>query len=303
MTTSLRPAAALGGLALVWGAVAFAQDAGSGTEAVAAQPAEAVAAQPAEAGLAPAVGADGTQGPASQSTDASMDMSPAQEDRAFSEVETTLWLVDQMSSIERPSRLQYAFERKGSYDLGFTDAVVMDVVSVREDGSRGARVDFFSGERKMWTPPFESVTGNPVLGLYLQGDTYEMERLSEGNWRYFHRRIKMAFSESAEMKPVQVSFDGRTIEAKQIRITPYALDDRRDRYEQFADKSYLITVSPEIPGYLYEIHTVVPGEIRPDGTRAPEPLIEERLVLTKVEELSEEAAATATGPKPDEAAP
>lgn len=232
--------------------------------------------------------------------DASMEMAPTGDAASFSAVETTLWLTDQLALIDKPTRLRYDFERSGSYDVGFSDTVEMDVIGFRPDGSKGVVVRFFSGERNMWTPPFESVTGNPVLGLYLQGDTYEMNRLTEGNWRYFHRRIKTAFAEKSELTPVEIEFEGRKLQAQQVRIEPYALDPRRSRYEQFADKYYLITVSADIPGHLYEIRTVIPGEIRPDGTRSPEPLIEERLVLSAVEALPADAA-VAPEAMPDEA--
>lgn len=218
--------------------------------------------------------------------DVSLAMAPEGGEMDFSEAETTLWLTDQLALIEQPMLLNYEFERSGSYDMGFTDNVELQVVDLKPDGSKSAVVTFFSGERNMWTPPFESVTGNPVLGLYLQGDTHEMDRLTEGHWRYFHRRIKTAFAETAEMSTVEVDFDGKKVPATRIEIAPFALDDRRTRYERFADKRYTITVSDQIPGYLYEVHTLVPGPIRPDGTRSDEPLIEERLVLVSAEPVT-----------------
>lgn len=209
----------------------------------------------------------------------------------FSEAERLLWLDEHFRAVDAPLTLTYSFTRSGSYDVGFEDRVRLNLGSRNPDGSYTANLEFFTGERQQYVPPLESVTGNPVLGIYLQGDVYEMNRLTEGHWRYFHRRLKTAMAEGAELEPIEVEFDGKRVAATRIRLQPYALDARRDRYERFADKYYELTVSPEIPGTLYEVHTVVPGEINPDGTRATEPLIEERLVLSAVERSAADSAA------------
>jgi hypothetical protein len=55
-------------------------------------------------------------------------------------------------------------------------------------------------------------------------------------------------------------------------------DPKRALFEEFADKSYSIVVSDDIPGYIFSIETVIPGA-GPDDR----PLIRELLQLVSVE--------------------
>ena len=112
----------------------------------------------------------------------------------------------------------------------------------------------------------------------MQGDIQDMNRLTEGSWRYFQRRIKFALAQSASIEPVEIRFGDQTIKGRKIVITPFVDDPRRSQFTQFAGKRYEFILSEEIPGTLYEIHTVVPSPA--DGR---EPLIEERLLLKQVE--------------------
>jgi hypothetical protein len=205
---------------------------------------------------------------------------------SFSEAETVLWLTDQLKNIAKPSRLQYEFKKVGTLEEGFTDSVQLDIVELLPDGMKKANVNFFTGARNHYVPPYESINGNPLLAIFLHGDVLEMNRLTDGGWRYFHRRIKFAFADGAQITPVEIEFDGRKIAGKQVRITPYVDDPQTELSEKFRklkDKVYLVTVSDDIPGYLYEIRTVVPAP--QDAGVGAGPLIEEYLKLVSVEEM------------------
>lgn len=201
----------------------------------------------------------------------------------FSEAESHLWLTDHLKNITRPTRLHYEFQKAGSYEEGFVDSVYLDIVAINADGTKNAEMQFFSGPRAQ---PFgegnvTEITGNPVLGTYLGGDVQDMNRLTNGSWRYFQRRIKLAFAEAATVEPVKVDFQGRSVPAFRITITPYLQDPHRSEFEQFAGKRYEFVVSDEIPGGLYQIHTLVPG-----AEGATVPLLEETLTLRQVESRS-----------------
>src|SRR5690606_12368476 len=171
------------------------------------------------------------------------------------------------------------FQKTGSYEEGFTDSVFLDILEINPDGTRNADMQFFTGGR---TQPFgpdnvKDITGNPVLGVYMRGDVHDMSRLTHGNWRYFQRSIKMAFAEGADVEPVIIDFAGHSLKGFKVSIRPYVNDPRRRLFEQFAEKRYEFILSDEIPGTIYQIHTIVPG---PEG--AKEPLIEETLTLREV---------------------
>lgn len=202
------------------------------------------------------------------------------EEVQLSEAEILLWDTDQLKNISKPSVIRYEFERSSQLEDGFTDFVELDVYKIREDGMKSAAVTFFTGDRNQQVPPNENTNGNPVLGIYLQGDVYEMNRLTEGNWRYFHRRIKFALSEAAEVKPVSFTFDGKEYQGKQVTFAPYVNDPKRKLFEEYADKVYEVIVSDEIPGALYQIKTTIPAV---KGQEEKGPVVEEVLVFAGVD--------------------
>lgn len=201
----------------------------------------------------------------------------------FSEAETRMWMTDQLRSLTRPVSLHYVFHKTGSLepDFNFDDKVELKVEKINADGSKSGSVQFFSGEHTFPAPPMESSTVNPVLGHYLYGDVMQMNRLTDPSgearerWRYFQRRIKFALAEEAVVKAVTFDFDGRARQGYEISFTPYVKDPKRNLFEKFAHKRYTVTVSDELPGYLYRIETTVP-DTKPEQP----PLIHEVLQLT-----------------------
>jgi hypothetical protein len=198
----------------------------------------------------------------------------------FSNAENKLWMDKHLINIEQPARLHYEFEKTGSYEEGFTDDVYLDIVKVNEDGTREAVLDFFSGDQRQKVSPsnVKNITGNPVIGIYLQGDVYEMNRLTEGNWKYFHRQLKLALAESDTSEHVTVDFEGNQYESEKIVLYPYENIKKKDRLKEFSDKRYEFILSDEIPGKLYQIKTVINDAENPDV-----PLMEEKLTLKSVE--------------------
>lgn len=208
----------------------------------------------------------------------------ATEEVSFSQAETLLWMTDQLRAVPRAMVLRYSFTKSGTLEQGFQDEVKFDIHRINADGTKAAALQFFSGERNFPVPPVDSTTVNPVLKVYLQGDVYEMNRLTDPDgearerWRYFQRRIKLALAESATVEPTTFEFEGRTWQGQRITLAPYVNDPRRNLFERFADKRYEFVVADDLPGYVYRIETVVPG-----SAEGAEPLVREVLQLTAVE--------------------
>ena len=198
----------------------------------------------------------------------------------FADAEVKLWLDNHLQNIDSPGRLYYDFVKRGSFEEGFSDSVYLDIISVNEDGSKDADLEFFTADRQQNArrDNLVGVKGNPVLAVYMQGDVYEMNRLTNGSWRYFQRRIKSAFAEGAKIEPVTFEYDGAQVTGEKISITPYLKDPRRRQFAQFAPKVYEFILSEQVPGKLYRIKTVIP-----DSSPDREPLIEEILTLQSAE--------------------
>ncbi len=205
------------------------------------------------------------------------------EDITLSEAEVLLWETDQLSNIGKAGTVRYEFERKGQLDDGFTDSVELNITSVKDDGMKSAVVTFFTGDRNQDVAPNDNTNGNPVLGVYLQGDVYEMNRLTEGSWRYFHKRIKFALADDAIIELVKISVDGKEVNAKKVTFKPYENDPKRKLFEEYADKVYEVTVSEDIPGMLYKIRTIIPAISKEGKTADSAPMVEETLVYAGVD--------------------
>ncbi len=199
------------------------------------------------------------------------------EDFQYADAETKLWLDEHLKNIDRPVRLYYEFIKSGTYEEGFTDAVYLDIIKINDDGTKNASLDFFTADRKQVVSPdnVTNITGNPVLGIYMQGDIYEMNRLTEGHWRYFQKRIKIALREDATIEPVNFEFNGEQYQGEKISFSPYMKDPHRSDFEKFAGKHYEFILSEQIPGKLFQIKTIIPNE----GESTTEPLILETLTL------------------------
>ena len=206
---------------------------------------------------------------------------PVPEGFKYTEAEDLLWLHDHLHNINRPVRLYYAFNRTGSFEEGFSDSVYLDIIKINEDGTKNAVLDFFTAARKQTVSPdnVTNIKGNPVMGVYMQGDVLEMNRLTEGHWRYFQKRIKIALRESAKVEKTEFDFNGKHCKGKKIVFMPYLNDPHIADFEKFANKRYEFILSDDVPGSLYQIRTVILDGNNKDSQK--QPLIEETLTLTE----------------------
>ncbi len=190
---------------------------------------------------------------------------------SFSEANQILFDTDHLRAITEPTILHYNFKKTAADGSGFNDTIDMTVSEVRNDGTKRVQLRYFSGERGRYAPDVPSALGNPVLILYLQRDVNEMGRLTSGRWRYFQKRIKLALEAADEVSPVSLNFQGRQIKGHEVRIAPYRDDPQNHRYADYREKRYVFTFAQEVPGYVFEIRSVVPAE------REGPPLVEEIL--------------------------
>lgn len=197
----------------------------------------------------------------------------------FSDAEMKLWFSDHLENITEPIKLMYEFSKSGTYEEGFNDTVFLDIIHINEDGTKNADMQFFSGERKQYVRPENviNITGNPVLGIYMQGDIYEMDRYTGGSWRYFLNSIKSSIHSDAVVEPVEFEFSGKKYNGEKVTFSPYLNDPKRRQIGKFAGKTYELIFCEEIPGQLFQIKTVIPPE---DGEG--EPLVEEVLTLAEI---------------------
>lgn len=177
----------------------------------------------------------------------------------FSVANTELFLTDHLDKVKVPSRLLYDFHKTGTLEEGFSDTVEIRFIGTPAEDAKRVEVVFFSGERARAVAPMTVSDGNPIIMMFLQREVNEMDRLTGGTWRHFQKMIKLALENGAEISEVKVPYGDRASPGLKIKITPYLEDPLRDKFERFADRYYEFTLSSDVPGYIYRIRTVDPG--------------------------------------------
>ncbi|GJM05910.1 MAG: hypothetical protein DHS20C09_19060 [marine bacterium B5-7] len=202
------------------------------------------------------------------------------EDFQFNPAEIKLWHANHLANIGKPISLYYEFVKSGTFEEGFTDSVYLKILELNEDGTKNAMMEFFTADKKQAVTPdnVTNITGNPAIGIYMQGDVYEMNRITDGHWRHFQKSIKISLRNDAVIEPTTFKFNGKEYKGEKVYFSPYLNDPHRRDFEKFADKYYEFIFSNDIPGSLYQITTIIHDKSKQNA----EPLILETLTLVDV---------------------
>ena len=180
-----------------------------------------------------------------------------------SPAEALLFETDHLAKMKAPATLVYEFRKLSNIEPAFTDSVQLDVSRIK--GQVHAALRFLSGQRMRALPEVDDAHGNPVLLGFLEHDIAEMKRLTGGSVTYFRKRIRMALANGAQVTPQRITYQGKTVEGKAIRIQPYLDDPLHARFENYVRKTYTFVLSDAVPGGLYQVRTSLgsAGEGRP----------------------------------------
>lgn len=179
---------------------------------------------------------------------------------AYSSAERALFMTDHLGATRAPTTLRYTFRKSGSLEEGFDDKVTVILAAPGNARCCTATTAFLGGTRRINLPEIDSPQGNPVILHFLERDIREMQRLTKGQPNYFRKRIRMAVFQGAKITEIKVPYGGSLVAAQQMVIAPYVDDPLRPRYEKFADKQYVFTLSPGVPGGVYAIRAQVDSQ-------------------------------------------
>lgn len=200
-------------------------------------------------------------------------------DDEHSEAEKLLFEANHLKKFTKPAKLHYIFVKTGTLEKSFQDNVEISVDKIMPDGGKNITTRFLSGPNKINYPPTEEARSNPILLYFLERDIREMKRLTGGQPYYFRKRIRIALADHAEVRPVTIVYDGKEVNGKEIKITPYVNDDLKARFGKHVGKYYLFTLSDKIPGEVYQLRSVTPNN-QSGGSSKEQPLIEETLTFS-----------------------
>lgn len=196
-----------------------------------------------------------------------------------SPAEVLLFETDHLTGLAAPAVLVYDFRKVSNVEPGFVDTVQLDLTPGK--GQLGAALHFLSGERKSELPAVDDAHGNPVLLGFLERDIAEMKRLTGGSASYFRKRIRMALANNAQVSAQALTYGGKTVQGKAVRIQPYLDDPMHARFEQYMRKTYTFVVSDAVPGGVYQVSTSLANPA-PKDAAGKAPVIDETLTLARV---------------------
>lgn len=205
---------------------------------------------------------------------------PAAADEPISPAESLLFLTNHLDGLPLGTVLSYGYAKTGTLEPAREDKVRVELARSAGDGAASVHVEFLTGTQRLELPDVAAANGNPVILFFLERDVRQMQRITGGQAAYFRKRVRLALAEAAEISPVQFDFGGRSVSGKQIVVRPYRADPMRTRFEQLADKTYIFTLSDQIPGGVYRLQTTA----RSPKSRDDAPvLIEETVTLVQVQ--------------------
>jgi hypothetical protein len=168
-----------------------------------------------------------------------------------------------------PTSLSYRYLRRSSeatlFGPSFEDRIHLKVEQGDQPQTRTVLVEMFSGERRLAAGPFENVTFNPALVLFLENHVQQLARPLHANPRYLKNAIRRAWREKASIGKADVEIDGRTYVGTQISIQPLVDDPNKARANGLETLTLTVNISESVPG---RIASIVVKALRPDGSTA-----------------------------------
>jgi hypothetical protein len=192
----------------------------------------------------------------------------------FSDAERALFMSPHLKGLRPPMELKYRFDRSGTLEDAFTEAVTLHLTARADGRCCAATAEFLTGARRLDMPDLDAAEGNPVLLYFLERDIREMSRRTKGQPNYFRKRIRMAIFQGASVREVTASYLGKPLAARQFVVAPYLDDPLRIRFEALANKRYFLTLSDAVPGAIVALRSQIEA---PQAGAAP--LVVEQLLL------------------------
>ena len=161
----------------------------------------------------------------------------------------------QMRNTPPGSTLTYIYLRRsgiaqGPFGAPMQDTIRLKVEPGKREDARDIGVVMFSGLNRVPAGPFEDMTGNPVVTLFLENHLNQLARVLQGNPRYLKLAIRKGLRERATVTPAKVSVDGREFDGWRIVAQPFLDDPRSDRMRGMDGMTYTFLVSPAVPGEI-----------------------------------------------------
>jgi len=176
--------------------------------------------------------------------------------KEMSTANIALFIDEHLKTITEPSRIYYKFSKESTREDNFLGNVVLNIIKVENDNTKHITFRYLKGRNKVRFPPQIGAKGNPVFMLFFERDARDMQRLTGGNALFFRSRIRHTIA-ATEIKDVELEFQGNKLVGKQISFQPFLETKLKNRVSRYKTKKFVLTMSEEIPGFIFKIETYI----------------------------------------------
>ena len=183
--------------------------------------------------------------------------------KEMSSANIALFIDEHLKTIKEPSRIYYKFQKESTREDNFAGNVVLNIVKVEDDNTKHITFRYLKGRNKVRFPPQIGAKGNPVFMLFFERDSRDMQRLTGGNALFFRSRIRHTIA-ATEIKEIEIKYNNQKFPAKEISFQPFTKTELKNRVSRYKTKKFIITMSDNIPGFIYKIETFIKDLEDPD---------------------------------------
>jgi hypothetical protein len=136
---------------------------------------------------------------------------------------------------------------------GFSDTIRLLVTPGAAAGARNVQVEMFPATQRRPSGPFDDVTGNPILVLFLEQHLQTLAAALGANPRYLRNAIRTGLREKASVSPITATYWADQVPAWRVETQPFVEDSHRDRMHGLDTLNYSLVTSELVPGRILSI--------------------------------------------------
>ena len=183
--------------------------------------------------------------------------------KEMSSANIALFIDEHLKKINEPSRIYYKFIKESTREDNFKGNVVLNIVKIDDDKTKHITFRYLKGRNKVRFPPQVGAKGNPVFMLFFERDARDMQRLTGGNALFFRSRIRHSIA-ATDVEDIEFNFNGEKYSGKQVSFQPFLETELKNRVSRYKTKKFIVTMSENIPGFIYKIETYIDDLENPD---------------------------------------
>ena len=183
--------------------------------------------------------------------------------KEMSSANIALFIDEHLKKINEPSRIYYKFIKESTREDNFKGNVVLNIVKIDDDKTKHITFRYLKGRNKVRFPPQVGAKGNPVFMLFFERDARDMQRLTGGNALFFRSRIRHSIA-ATDVEDIEFNFNGEKYSGQQVSFQPFLETELKNRVSRYKTKKFIVTMSENIPGFIYKIETYIEDLENPD---------------------------------------